>query len=233
MILKRKKNKKKFVIYTAITWDKDTLLDPLVKVPNCDFICFTTRSDIKSKVWKIVKVPSYYANLRKDAKVYKLMPHFFLQNYEYSLWIDGRVLVKSTSIINFVHDSLQNANIALLIHPERKSTFEEAEKCIEWKLDDPTRISDQVEAYKKDGFNDQISLVAGSVIARKHMERDIIEFDEAWWHENVIHTLRDQLSFPYLAWKYNLKFNILYENWIENEYYKILTYEQRDLLKKS
>lgn len=227
------KKRNKIVIYTAITWEKDKLLDPVVKVPNCDFVCFTTMPNLKSKIWEIRKVPKLYENQRQEAKIYKLLPHFFLQEYEYSFWIDGRVLIKSPNIVNFLLKSLEASNIALLRHPERTSIFEEAEKCIEWGLDDPDKINKQIKDYKEKGYDDQFPLVAGTVIARRHMQKDVIASMEAWWVENVTHTLRDQLSFPYIAWLNNLNVRVLDLNWQENEYFKILSYEERDALRES
>ena len=80
---------KKIVIYTAFTGNYDNLKDPEYIDENCDYVCFTDNPHIKSSIWKIIPMGHYNLDNNRKAKQYKLFPHKYLSQYEYSFWLDG------------------------------------------------------------------------------------------------------------------------------------------------
>lgn len=226
------KPKNKIVIYTCIIGGIDNLIEPVVDIPGCDFILFTDRKDIKSKKFKIIQLNDIYKNQRLTSRAPKLLPHFFLQEYEYSLWIDARIILKNPDMGKLIPNHLKYANWAMYKHDERSSIYQEAIVCIEQNKDSKEKIESQMALYAEDGFKDQYSLMMGAIIFRKHMELDVIKTNEDWWYEITHKSIRDQLSFPYVAWKNNLKLKILEGNPRNNENLRILRYPERDALKE-
>ena len=71
------------------------------------------------------------------------------------------------------------------------------------------RIKKQIETYSLLGYPHKNNLITGMVIVRRHNEDDCIKAMEDWWTEIKYNSRRDQLSFNYVAWKNNLKFNYI------------------------
>ena len=84
----------KIVVYTSIFGGYDVLHENQFKMNGVDYICFTD-SDIKSETWKVVKSTPIYNDSNRNAKKYKILPHRYLKDYDYSVWIDGNILVVS------------------------------------------------------------------------------------------------------------------------------------------
>ena len=81
------------VVYTAIFGGKDDLIDPEFIPENCDFVCFTDK-DFKSDIWDVRKIESIFDDPVRNARMYKVLPHKYLSEYEYSVWIDGNMMVR-------------------------------------------------------------------------------------------------------------------------------------------
>jgi hypothetical protein len=228
----------KIAIYTSIFGNYDNLTEPAVQPENCDFICFTD-ADIHSDVWKIIKVTPIYSDSNRNAKKYKVLPHRFLKEYDYSIWIDGNMLLLSdpTSLIESI---LDNCNVAFFNHANnlldsRNCLYDEAEHIISignknyqlnperGKLaykDNPATIKRQIEKYQHSGYPTKNGLITGMVIVRRHCAADCIQTMEDWWTEIQYNSKRDQLSFNYCAWKNNLKFNYILGDSRDNTYFK-------------
>ena len=52
--------------------------------------------------------------------------------------------------------------------------------------------------------------------------KDIIKTMEDWWIELKYGSKRDQLSFPYVAWKNNLDFNFINEDIDNNQWVRMM-----------
>ena len=75
------------VIYTTIFGGYDNLVEPQYKPEGWDFICFTD-TDLKSDTWKIIKKPLVYTDNTRTAKRFKVLPHEYLSEYDYIIFID-------------------------------------------------------------------------------------------------------------------------------------------------
>jgi len=206
--------KNKTVIYTAIFGSKDKLLEPDFLPEGCDFVCFTDM-DLDSKIWQIKKVEPLDGDMTRTARHYKILAHQFLSDYEFSIWIDGNILVRNDAS-RLINKYLNNYNMAVYDHRQtqkdpRSSVYEEAETLIEMASsgkykDDPNLIRTQVEKYKLENFPDNNGLISSMIMLRRHNQPDVIKTMEDWWSEVQDHSRRDQLSFNYVAWKNNLNF---------------------------
>ena len=216
----------KTVIYTAIFGGKDDLIEPEFIPDGCDFFCFTDQ-DFKSDIWKIKKVKPEFDDPVRSAKIYKILPHKFLSEYETSIWIDGNLLIRG-DVNKLINDYLKNNNLAVFSHNQHTKRWrklfwikntEDCRDCIydEAKFllrigedgkykDDPELIIKQVERYKQEGYPEHNGLVVGMIILRKHNEKDVMQTMEYWWREIQNGSRRDQLSFNYVAWKNKLNF---------------------------
>ena len=229
-------NKK--VIYTSVFGSEYYLHDPEVKMEDWDFICFTDNPDYKSDIWDVVLTPKIYDGAR-DSKKPKILPHRYFQKYDISVWVDGDI--KITANINELVDKyLNDSDYAVFNHElcglsttgnlnVRKCIYEEA-KFIKWLGDNHPKkhykdnlnvINNQVDKYRENGYPENNGLARNTILIRRH-NTDIIDTMEDWWGEVKYGSKRDQLSFPYVAWKNKLNFNFINEDIDDNKWFKLM-----------
>jgi hypothetical protein len=206
-------NKK--VVYTAIFGGYDELPDPQFIPEGWDFICFTD-SNIKSNIWEVKKVPAIYKDPTRNARKYKILPHRWFSNYEYSLWVDGNILIRN-DINELIPEYLNKVNIAVHDHNQnqldpRNCVYQEAQAIFYFGKrngnykDDPNIIQKQIQRYADEGYPSHNSLAVTMQLLRKHNKKDCIKIMEQWWEEIKYGSKRDQLSFNYSIWKTNTSF---------------------------
>ena len=219
-------NKK--VIYTAIFGGYDKLPEPTFLPEGWDFICFTD-TDIISEHWTINKVPAIYEDSTRNARKYKLLPHRWFPQYEYSLWVDGNIIIRD-NINELIQKYLSDSNLAVHDHNQnvldpRNCVYDEANTIFYFGKkngnykDDPQIIHKQIQGYADEGYPQKNSLAVTMQLLRRHNESDCIETMEQWWQEIKYNSKRDQLSFNYCMWKTGMRFNYFTGDSRNNKYF--------------
>ena len=234
-------NKK--VIYTSMFGTNNDLFhlhEPESNLDGWDLVCFTDNPNIKSDKWDVRLVTRYYTDGARDNRLYKMLPHRHLSDYEISVCIDADLII-TKDISDIVTEYLKNTNLAVLDHSicgmtktgdlnRRNCIYQEA-KFIKWLGDNHPRkkykdnldtIFNQVNRYKDDGYPEDNGLARTTVIFRKHNEKDVINSMESWWLEYKYNSRRDQLSFPYVMWKTKLNFTYMPIDIDDNEWFKLM-----------
>ena len=214
------------VVYTSIFGGYDEVREQTL--PNdWDWKCFSEENSL-----------SIYEDNNRNAKRFKVLPHRYFQDYEYSIFIDGNMSVRG-NINELVDKYLKDANVAFFSQSSnnldsRNSAYEEAqtifdlgeknmkrtpERGILNYKDNPFVIEKQMERYNILRYPSNNGLITGMVILRRHNEKDCIQAMEDWWTEIKYNSKRDQLSFNYVAWMNNLKFNYMDGDSRDNEYF--------------
>ena len=207
------------IIYTTIFGGYDDITKPTLP-NNWDWKCFSEENSI----------PLYTDNTR-NAKKFKVLPHRYLQDYEYSIFIDGNMYVVG-NVDDLIEKYLSDSNIAFFDHNKnrmdpRDCIYDEYNAIMNLGKndpnqnykDDPQTMYDQVKRYQDEGYPSHNGLITGMVILRRHNEKDCIRVMEDWWTEIKYGSKRDQLSFNYVAWKSNTKFNYMDGDSRNNEYF--------------
>ena len=201
-LYKFKTNKfNKIAVYTAITGDYDELITPTYINENFDYICFTDNKDLVSDFWEIRLMEDLNLDKVKKARRYKVLPHIYLQEYEYSLWVDANFKIIG-DLEDFINKYwVNNHPMMCIIHPERDCIYDEAKSCITLKKDSEEVIESQIEKYKKEAYPKNYGLISSGILFRKHHDPKVIKLMEDWYHEIINNSRRDQLSFNYVCWK--------------------------------
>jgi len=160
-----------------------------------------------------------------QAKIYKILPHLYFPDHKYSIWIDGNIL--PISDIRLLIKYLKDANIAMFKHEDRSCIYNEAEVCSRVGKDSPETIEKQMNRYLAENYPKENGLTWNGIIFRKHNDLELIKAMEAWWNELHTGSSRDQLSFIYLAWKMNLKYNLLPGTRAENLFFRTNSHLKR------
>ncbi|MBF0452577.1 MAG: DUF616 domain-containing protein [Candidatus Magnetomorum sp.] len=217
--------KKNIVIYTAISGDYDNLKSPEYVHKDYDYVCFSDNQFLKSDVWHIVPFEEHFEDMTLTTRQVKLLPHRYFSSYEFSLWIDGSIVLKN-DISHLLNNYLQNENIAMFKHPlHRCSIKDEVAACIELKKDLQRKLIFQRDLYYSLGYNDTVTCIPLTCcIFRRHNEKKLIMAMEEWWTHVRTYSKRDQVSFPFVAWKLGLPFNLINDQ-LFNDYFSRSTHD--------
>jgi hypothetical protein len=97
---------------------------------DIDFICFTDDSELQSDFWTFKHVNPGPLDPARASKRIKALPHQFLSDYDWSLYIDNTILLK-TPPQHLFDAFLARSPLVCFRHHERNCVYDEAEKVIE------------------------------------------------------------------------------------------------------
>jgi len=222
----------RIAVYTSIFGGYDNLIDDQLQMEGVDYICFTDR-DIKSDTWEVRKSTPIYTDSNRNAKKYKVLPHRYLGEYDWSVWIDGNIKIHS-DIRPLCSGEPYKVYDHMKVFDARDCIYDEAETILNfgkinsertpergiknWK-DNPKLIVDQMNRYISEGYPKNNGLATNPIILRNHNDSAVIAVMEDWWSEIKYNSKRDQLSFNYIAWKNQFNFVYLQGDSRNNEYF--------------
>ena len=191
----------KGVIYTVIIGGYDILFNPEYIDSEFDYVCFTDDFSLTSDLWDIRYVENEEGmDTARLSRKYKILCHKFLEEYDYSIYIDGKV-----QIIGDMkkYMELYSRGRAMLCFPHfiRDCAYEEAKACEALGKDTPEVIRNQMEGYVKEGYPAGYGLTDCACMVRGHRNKALQQVMECWWEEVRNKSRRDQLSFGYACWK--------------------------------
>jgi hypothetical protein len=194
-------------VYTAIYGAYEP--KPHAAVSGVDFLCFTDNQDIRNPDWEICYDPPRYDHPRMAAKFHKLVGHERLSAYDQSIWIDGSGELLDGAFVEIATSYLQQSSLAIFPHPARRDIFQELKASIGLEKYRDLPLSDQVDHYRAQGFRSDNGLYHCGVLIRNLRDPLIAEICKAWMQENLAWTYQDQISLPYLLWKYDFRAALL------------------------
>jgi len=196
----------KKAIYTAIIGGYDGFVEPRYVNEGFDYFLFTDNENIKSDVYKIIKVekPRTLDSVR-FARQIKILPHKFLPEYDLTIWHDGNITQCKDIrriVVNMSFDFL------FMKHPSRDCIYTEAKAVIDMELDSKDIVNKQIARYRNDKFPENQGMCATGIMFRKKTKEGIA-LCEDWWKELLDGSRRDQLSFNYVKWKHDFSINLV------------------------
>ena len=215
----------KIAVYTAIIGDYDELITDQ-NFGGADWFVFSD-TPVYDDNWHYLKAVDIFKDPRMTARYHKALPHFYFQDYDYNIWIDGTIKMKisPTELVKKVG----RKDIASLKHPLRNCAYAEINECLRMRLDYPYRLLKARDKLFKENYPAGNGLVETKVVIRKNNER-AIKFNEGWFLAMMETTLRDQVSFNYVCWKLGIKLEVLphigrLSDWFEKGEHKKKTRE--------
>jgi len=189
---------KKFVVYTCICGGYDALQQPYMVPDDFDFILFVPKGIKKSEstgAWKIEELPVSWESPITTSRFPKMCPHSLLEDYEYSLWIDGNIGIASEDVYDKCRElAKRGVQYAGLCHPERDCVYEECEMVLKGCRENLHNLLHVVKFLTSNGLERHEGLMENGVIFRRHNDEAVVAFDRYWWEMFLKHSpKRDQL----------------------------------------
>jgi hypothetical protein len=143
---------------------------------------------------------------RRDAKIYKILPFMFLNDYEYFIWLD------STHVLDYdpneiIKKYLNENDIAVFSH-FRGCLYKEAAVVKSLNFDHHDLIDNQVAFYRKLKYPENNGLYELPVRIQRNTTLTKA-LGLMWWEQICKYSSRDQISFPFVCHTLNIKPTIL------------------------
>lgn len=216
----------KLVVYTALFGNYDDLIEPKEKFEGCDFICFTDQKHLTSDIWEIRLIEESDLPPNMMNRKYKILPHLFLSEYEWSLYVDANIAILGNSM-DLANKYLSMYDMAVPKHFARDCVYDEAKECVILGKTKYEETKKQMNTYEKEGFPKNFGLGENNMLFRKHNSEKVLKLMNEWWEELNTQTKRDQLSLAYVLWKNGEKFNFMDESAREGKgYFEYINHNQ-------
>jgi hypothetical protein len=157
------------------------------KSAGVDFICFTDDPNLSSAFWQIRLIPRGDLDPARRSKELKALPHKFLPDYDWSLYIDNTVLLlMSPEDIFERYLAPAPSPMACFRHPWRDCIYDEAEAVIAAEYDDPARVGRQMDLYRSMGYPTHRGLTKTTFILRRQRDAALQQVMERWHRYYII-----------------------------------------------
>jgi len=174
------------------------------KYEGVEYVLYTNRPEVAEGTnWKVIQCEPVNNDPRLGARNIKANVHIFHPTSEYWLWIDSNMEIKKDPNI-LAQKYLVNHDICAMPHPERNNWYEEATVIAQGR-DKLENIQRGINKYYGEGFM-PTSLYETGCLLRKNTPQ-IKMFNNTWWKEIQDNSIRDQISFPFSAWRHGIAIN--------------------------
>ncbi len=188
------------ICYTAIFGKYDKLKEPRVITKGWRYICFTNDKNLTSINWEVVYIDNKNLTNVKAARCIKIR-FFDYAKANLSIWCDASMEI-SCDLNDFVA-KYHKSDFTLMQHPSRNCTYQEGKAVIHFGKDTVQSVEKQLSNYLAKGLPTHYGMVQTGMMIRNNT-KEVREYCKLWFDEVLKYSHRDQLSFNYIQWKYNL-----------------------------
>jgi len=213
---------KKFVLYTARFGIPARFNVPKLITQDVDKFCFTDleietghiqknlirrNHDIKTNFYQIRHTKYDHLEPTMRQRLVKIcIPKELFDNYEYSVYVDCKrpFLVDFDYLLSCLKSE---SDLAIRRHGKRDCVYTEGTFCIEKYPELRLDILKQLDFYSIENYPRNNGLYRTGLLFRRHT-KELKEFSKLWWEQLKKYSNRDQISFPYVAWKYDMEISL-------------------------
>jgi len=201
------------VVFTAIFGNIDRLWSAeahgiqhiaFVNSRKQEFDLATSRPSAKP-VWEQVVLEPGWDN-RRTARHYKTLPHMYMPDADVWIWLDCNVRLKLSPqelVKRYLH-----SDFATFKHPDRNCLYKEAVFCSKVGKDRKNVIAAQTRRYRVAKMPQNWGLAETRIVIRRNTP-EIQALNEDWWTEIRLHSVRDQISLPYVCWSHKMRWEVI------------------------
>lgn len=165
-----------------------------------------------------------------QAKIPKMFAWQMIPECDFYIWCDACITLSHHDTVAWLLEQLGDADIAFFKHPEGRNSVQSELDYMENCMNTPGAMQgylmeryhgepmrNQVETYlKKPGFVDDHLYAGGVFIYRNNVHT--FAMLESWFMQNLLHSIQDQLSLPYVLAQSNCEVKTIDENIYDNIY---------------
>lgn len=184
---------------------REKLYDPKQVFEDVDYFAFVDHPQ-DTKVWKQVPLLDFTIDekfrSRRNAKIYKIMPHLFFPTHSYHIWHD----VSHELIMNpfeAIDKYMVDSDIGLFKHTARNCLYDEATELKNLGYDTNENIDRYIQYCEGKNVPRNLGLWELPVSIRRNT--GVIQKMNLTWFEIISrYSSRDQISLPYCLWTHGI-----------------------------
>lgn len=164
--------------------------------------------------WRTVVEPRPQLHPRLAAKYAKCRPDAYADADVY-IWADGNVRVSDPGMIRWCLTGLRKGRIAIPRHPDCPTISRDMELSMTQDRYSSLPMREQVAHYAKEGFPETFGNWWTGLVVRRGMDP---AFGDAWMGELARWVYHDQISLPYLLWRFGIRPVDLPQGWLMGKF---------------
>lgn len=174
---------------------------------NCRRVLFTDREGLSLPGVDVIHDPLDGLDPARASRRAKLRPHRHFPDEEWSLWLDNKSRLRRDplEVLAAAREGAA-ADFLAFRHFRRDCVYDELQTAWENGLDDHAVLKERARTYRAEGMPRHFGLIEGHFLLRRHHAPDLVRFGERWFEHVLRYSRRDQVSFPYLAWRLGLRY---------------------------
>lgn len=199
----------KLIIYTALLADEDLPLEDVGKFyefnhdkDDVKYIAYTNRDDLTSDYWDVrkIEIPQGISP-RMVARKIKWNPSEYLEDFTHSIWMDSQCYFTFEPKAIVDHYLSDMYHTAIHHHTDLGSVYVEGMvTSYVYSNDKPSIVNRQLERYFSEGLPYSYDHYETGILLRKN-NIDANKLSSQIYEEIKNHSIRDQISTPYMVWK--------------------------------
>jgi hypothetical protein len=163
--------------------------------------------------WRTVVEPRPQLHPRLGAKFAKCRPDAYADADVY-IWCDANVRVYDQRFISWCLGGLGDAQIAIPRHPDFPTISGDMGEAMTQARYSSLPMAQQIAHYTSAGFDETFGNWWTGVVVRRAGRATRAAFGDAWLSEMIRWTYHDQLSLPYVLWRYHMRPADLPPGWL-------------------
>lgn len=198
------------VLYTALYGTAEPLNpDVFGGFGGCRRVLVTDRPGLQIPGVETIVDPAPGLDPVRASRRSKLMPQRLFGDAAWSVYVDNksRLLRPPQDILAAVR-AQSDADFFAFPHFRRDCVYQEGRTVMENGLDDHRIVAPLMRRYRAEGMPEHAGLIEGHFLVRRHTD-NVAQFGAAWFDQVCRFSRRDQLSFPYLAWKSGFRYDLI------------------------
>lgn len=203
----------KIAIYTSIVGHYDDLRQPVVIDEGFDYILFVKKGTMttdKIGVWQVRELDFMVEDNTITSRFPKMNPHIVLPEYEYTLWMDGNLVIRDKAFYVAAKNKIQErVPYSGVKHTVKDCVYVDAISCVHAMRDKFSNIFRAVNFLLSVKFPEHYGMYENNIILRNSTDARVISFNEQWWKLYLQYPKRDQFTSPYCLHANKLDFNFL------------------------
>ena len=194
----------RLIVYTCVFGNYQGPVEPREAWADCEFICFTDRSDLVSDIWSVRRIELNGLESVRGSRKPKILPHKFLDHGDASLYVDANIKINRNPADYFL-PLLERGSFWAPRHFERDCIFEEARECVVLGRTPVSSAVSEMKRYRQLNMPCHAGMSENNVLLRAHHQEEVIDLMERWWSLYEQGCGRDQLSLPVALMQSNFK----------------------------
>ena len=197
----------KVAVYSYLFGDYDQWIDPVIYNKDHDYFLYTDNPTIKSNVYEIIECPEHKDTARNGRRWKLYLGYYDLVVKGYDLIVSHDSNIRINSDLADIYKN-QVTDFMLMKHPTRDCIYDEYHACCDGEKDGIYTMAEQVQGYADEFYPKHNGMVATGVMFRRNTKK-VQDFCRIWFEEVLAGSIRDQLSFNYVAWKLKFKYDMI------------------------